>query len=342
MKHIRKTVFALFAILLSCRNSILPIEPVPEDMGMIHAPGIVRLHDSTLVWVALPGDSSSMEAVQWSVDRGRIVGNGYTALFLAPSDTGAATIRMSSRMATGIVRDSARIRIYKQIIILKADDFSLSTSTPVSPNWQRFVHFIIKKNIKAGLGLKGKSLFPDNKNYREYIKTLARSGHFEFWNHGYDHIVGAVSADGNKYDEFRNTPLGYQIEQLMRTQNLAKEKLGLTLHAFGAPGNAIDENTCAAMAMVPDLKIWFFGMETPGKLNLPRRGEIEFPVHCPDYVKFIQTYDSTRSCQVYQVHPDTWNDTRFEEFKKIIDFLLAHQVHFFNPYEYYKALADSI
>lgn len=338
VKRICGFVIVVINLQLACRSSKLSIEPILEDSGMIGAPGIVRINDSTRVHLRLPGDSETVEDIWWSVSGGRISGTGETATFFAPPDTGTSVLRVVIRKSNTTIRDSARIRIFKQIVILKADDFTVSGSSGISPNWRRFIQIVFRNDIKAGLGLIGNSLVGDNSEYQELIREMDRSERFEFWNHGYEHVIGAIDSEGNVYYEFKNTPLEYQAEHLIRTQNLAKDKLGLTLHTFGAPGNAIDNNTAVALSNAPEIKVWLFGMEIGGKLSLKRLGEIEFPTLFPVYSRFVQEYDSTTDCQVYQIHPNSWDEQRFDEFSKIIDFLISREVFFFKPYEYYLAL----
>ena len=56
-------------------------------------------------------------------------------------------------------------------------------------------------------------------------------------------MSNGVNEDGEIYHEFWNSPYEYQKEHLLKTQTLFKEKLNITSHTFGAPGNAIDSNT---------------------------------------------------------------------------------------------------
>jgi hypothetical protein len=320
-----------------CRNSKQITEPIHEYPRVIRSPGIVRINDSIRVHISTTGPRDMKETRQWWADCGRVVGTGDTVVYFAPPDTGTASIHLLIQGENNTIEDSVKICIYKQIIILKADDFRISASSAVSPNWLRFIEFIARKKIKASLGLIGNSLPDKNPQYFDFVKELEESRRFELWNHGYEHIIGAKDSEGRVYREFMNTSYEYQVIHLVQTQNLAKEKLGLTLHTFGAPGNAIDENTRLALECVPEIKVWFFGMDIPGKMNLIRRGEIEFPTHFPDFIRFTQAYDPVQPCQVYQIHPNSWDENRFLEFSKIIDFLISEKSSFLNPYEYYLA-----
>lgn len=227
---------------------------------------------------------------------------------------------------------------FKQFIILKADDLNFDRNHIVTLQWQRFINYILEKNIKAALGLIGNSLEKGNAAYIDYIKNLDSTGNFEIWNHGFDHIVNQVNERGERYHEFRNTSFEYQKTQLLKTQELARQKLNMTLHAFGAPGNAYDQNTIAALAEIKELKVWFFGPQNSSLLALKRYSEIEYPTHNPDYQKFMQFYNPKREYLALQIHPNSWNDQRFEEFKKIIEQLIADGATFITPCQYYRYL----
>ncbi len=337
MNTTRTIGFLVLLAVSSCRNSKQITEPILENPGVIRSPGIVRIDDSIRIYISTTGPRDTQETCQWSADHGRVIGKGDTVVYIAPPDTGTASIHLSIQGGNKHTEDSVKIRIYKQIIILKADDFYISGSSVVTPNWLRFIQFITQKKIKAGLGIKCNSLHNKNPQYYDFVKKLEGSHRFELWNHGYEHLIGAKDSEGRVYYEFKNTSFEYQMIHLLQAQKMAKDKLGLTLHTFGAPGNAIDENTRLALERVPDIKVWFFGMDIPGKMNLVRRGEIEFPTHFPDFSQFMQNYDPTRPVQVYQIHPDSWDENRFQEFSQIIDFLISEKSSFLNPYEYYLA-----
>jgi hypothetical protein len=96
--------------------------------------------------------------------------------------------------------------------------------------------------MKAALGLIGNSL--ENDPPAEYIQELIRyrdDPHFEIWNHGYDHGY-CYNYDSNHKctsAEYLGASYETQYEKMSRTQQLAYEKAGITLRAFGAPGNSI-------------------------------------------------------------------------------------------------------
>jgi peptidoglycan/xylan/chitin deacetylase (PgdA/CDA1 family) len=232
--------------------------------------------------------------------------------------------------------ESTDVEVFQQFVILKADDIVFNSSSTISLRWIKFFDYIESKNIKASLGLIGNSLEKGDDNYYALLKELNASGNFELWNHGYTHTINGIDENGILYNEFKNSLLEYQKEHLIKTQNLAKEKLNIVLRTFGAPGNGVDYNTVLALKEINDIDVWFFGTEKFPKTNLKRSIEIEFPAGTPDFLKFQSNYNAGNTLVVLQIHPNSWNEAMFGEFKKAIDFLMEKNVMFINPYEYSK------
>ena len=182
------------------------------------------------------------------------------------------------------------------------------------------------------------SLNTEDERYAALLKYLLRTGMVEFWNHGYDHLLGAKDNSGKLYDEYRNSSLEFQIEQLKKSQALAKEKLGISFSAFGAPGNAIDSTTIKVLSEMDEIKIWFYGLEGSDKLVLDRTSDMEYPAGKPDYNSFIENYDSTKEYFVFQIHPNQWDELQFDSFKKIVAYLKEKGSEFILPIEYYNFL----
>jgi peptidoglycan/xylan/chitin deacetylase (PgdA/CDA1 family) len=220
----------------------------------------------------------------------------------------------------------------KPVIILKLDDITrngASGQNPISPRWQRCVDFLEKEQVKASLGIIGNSLEGDAPAYFKWIKDLAVKGAFEFWNHCYE--------DGA--DKFKGTPMEDQKAALEKTQNLAKEKLGLTLRAFGVHWSATDVATEAALAAIPDIKIVFFSPENPkGKqVCLKRTINLEQPTFVPNFEKVKDAFEKWGNKLPYialQGHPNQWDDKRLEDFTKVVKYLKEQGCQFMTASEY--------
>ena len=110
------------------------------------------------------------------------------------------------------------------------------------------------------------------------------------------------------------------------------------MRTFGAPGNAIDNNTITALDSFDEIKVWFYGLDGSNKLVLERTSDMEYPAGKPDYISFLESYDSTKEYLVFQIHPNMWDENQFEEFKKIISYLKEQKITFVLPYEYYNII----
>lgn len=224
-------------------------------------------------------------------------------------------------------------------VILKLDDLRQEQEL-VHYGWIQVMEFLDKEEVVGTIGLIGESLEEENIAYFDWIKERASAG-IEIWNHGYCHCKPMVQ--GEEKREFRGTATSFQLEQLTRTQELAKEKLGIDLHSFGAPYNATDTSTAQVLDSIPALEVWMY-KETKAPtskylLNRIPKVNIEYPVHIPDFEKFKEGYLAFQDepVLVIQGHPRSWveDPERFEEFKKIILFLKEKEVQFITPYNYY-------
>ena len=231
----------------------------------------------------------------------------------------------------------------KQFIMLKADDVVFNETNTISPGWMRFINYIENMKIKASIGIIGNSLEKGDDKYISLLKSINSRGNIEIWNHGYNHYQSyrGEKRPENPVWEFRNSSYEQQYASILRTQELAKTKLNITIHTFGAPYNFIDKNTLKAIENnIEDIKVWFFGDTTSTKFVLRRYCDIEFPAHNPNFQKFLDRYNSRgkdREYLVLQVHPNTYDDdNKFKEFDQCINFLIKQGATFITPFEYYQ------
>lgn len=224
------------------------------------------------------------------------------------------------------------------VIILKLDDITRNGARgnqPISPRWQKCVDFIDKEHLKASLGVIGYSLEDDAPAYFQWIKDLNQKGFIEFWNHGYRDRKAT-----DKQGEFESNSLEEQRAALEKTQRLAREKLGITLTAFGPHWSGTNATTAAALAQIPDLQSWFYGPDPTNmsqKVVLDRNLNLEQPTFVPDFAKFKAGYERFGHEKPYlalQGHPNQWDDHRFAEFVKIVQYLKAQGCPFMTVSEY--------
>lgn len=224
------------------------------------------------------------------------------------------------------------------VVILKLDDIThhgVRGNQPIAPRWQRCVDFLKQEQVKASLGIIGFSLEEDCPVYFQWIKDLDREGLVEFWNHGYQNRK-ATDAQG----EFESKSLEEQKTLLEKTQRLAKEKLGLTLRAFGPHWSGTNATTAAALAAIPEIKAWFYGPDptiASHKVVLARTLNLEQPTFVPNFEKFKAGFEKFGRQKPYlalQGHPNSWDDQRFAEFVKIVKYLKAEGCTFQTVSEY--------
>ena len=293
--------------------------------------------DSTKIAVIVDTSRTPNLTFQWQVNLVRIEGQGKEITFVAPSKCDTSTVHLRVLSSDVMVYEKFfPIYVYKQVVLLKADDMAFAGSGIIAAQWHRFFEFVKSKNIKAGIGIIGYSLFEGNADYLTLLDSLQSSGYFELFNHGFTHNSG-INDSGGTYYEFCNTPYEIQSKHMIASQNLARAKLNITLHAFGAPADRIDANTLRVVDESDDINVWFNGNPNSKKVILKEFGcHIETPAFYPSYQKFIQNYDPNRAWYLFDLHPNIWDEQRFNEFKKIIEYLIQNNVTFIMPDEYYR------
>ena len=298
---------------------------------------LLKINGSTEIELNPNNFDGSNITVTWSANTGMIVGHGLTAIYTAPSEPCTAIVQTLLTDEYDLtIMDSLVIIVYKQLIILKADDLIYSSGYIIPLGFQRFIDYVEQKKIMASIGIIGNSLEIDNDDYFTILRDIINDGSIEFWNHGFDHKLNGVNQNGETYHEFWNTSYEYQKEHLEKTQDLAREKLGISLRAFGAPGNNHDSVTLDVINGNDEIKIWFYGNPESNKLILERHYNIEFPTSFPDYEEFVDNYPNDEEYLALQIHPNVWDDERFDQFNLIVDYLIQQRVAFVTPYQFYR------
>ena len=302
---------------------------------LLSCPGrLLRISKSVKITAQVQGDNPDPlnYTFHWSVSAGEIkqLTPTNTANYTASNRPGTVEIKVEARDKNNqVFSQTLSIIVYKQIGFIKADDLERTDENTIPPNWQTFVNYITQKRVNACIGIKCDSLESDEGIYIGEVKKIVRNEYFELFNHGYDHFLSKTVS------EFYNTPLEYQKEHLVKAQNVAKQKLNLTLRTFGAPGNNIDNNTTIAMESVPDLKVWFFGNPC-SKLLLNSDGDVETATGEPNYENFVKNYNPLVDSYVLQIHPNQYTPEKLNTFNRIVDFLIQKEMTFMQPYEYYR------
>jgi peptidoglycan/xylan/chitin deacetylase (PgdA/CDA1 family) len=246
------------------------------------------------------------------------------------------------------------------IIILKLDDLSQKEGT-LLPGFVQMEKILSERNIKGSFGLicavtwKGaQSLEESGEEYLNWVKKLHASGQIEIWFHGWDHAGHTV--DGELYSEFNGRTFDEQKARFDRAQKLAQEKLGFTFKTFGPGGTKSkhphsNDDTARVVATDPHIHIYFKDPKSEAEQKIAAEGKVTFlhrvpgvsierAVGEPDFNWFLKGYAQKpdTECFVLQGHPNTWDDAKFAEVTKIIDFLIAQNAVFMTPSEYVATL----
>ena len=230
-----------------------------------------------------------------------------------------------------------------KLAVLKLDDVVVGGKERiVTDRWQRVADFLEGKKIKSSMGIIGYSLVEDNPAYFKWITDRAERGYIEFWNHGFHRRTAE-----EEFGEFEgNHDEQEQLRALRRTGGLAKEKLGLHLSVWGPHWSGTNEHTDRALAQMPQILMTFGyppAVEHYQGFVFRNTINIEYPTHNPDFEAFKKSYEERKNRFDYfymQGHPDSWDETRWENFVKIIEFLETENVQFITPSEVLEELAS--
>ena len=127
---------------------------------------------------------------------------------------------------------------------------------------------------------------------------------------------------------------------------MARQRLGFGFVAFGAHWSGTTDETEKAVQAVPEIKVWLCGPKAPKfykRLSLPWTIALEDPIFVPDLTRFKAAYEKSGAAEpvlCLQGHADQWDEARWGEFVKIVEFLQSKGCRFMTPSEYLKAAAE--
>jgi hypothetical protein len=227
-------------------------------------------------------------------------------------------------------------------LILKADDFGGA----ITANAARFIELADSYGAIVSPGIVTSSLTDQTQVNSTYFDLHSLG--FEAWFHGHTHDCSGTTA------EFSGIGVDEQQESFETGMGLGRSKLGLEFHTFGAPCNAIDDNTAKAIAAVPQITAWLFGKADAPSLQdadvwvLPRLLEFEESVGNVGSVdRFADDLDRVMAAQTVpevltlQVHPNHFGHNDYDRSNAVLSTLTARDVfRFTSPFEAWKWRMD--
>ncbi len=260
----------------------------------------------------------------------------------------AAPPPRARRTVKNIAPDELPARTVPLTVVLKFDDLKQIRGN-VHGTWKRLADLLAERNIKGSFGIICDTLEDAHPAYVKWINEQRDTGRIEMWFHGWDHGVHQI--DGTGYNEFNRRSYDEQKKRFDDSQRLAMAKLGFAFTTYGPPGGvgsaSFDENTVRVMQDDPHMKVWLYpkplddagkSLVAAGKVTvLDRVWEVnlEGAVGVPDCQRLINGLARypDRPYFVLQGHPSMWGGDRWDEFVKIVDFLVSQNAVFVTPTE---------
>ncbi|MXV17056.1 DUF2334 domain-containing protein [Hufsiella ginkgonis] len=222
-------------------------------------------------------------------------------------------------------------------IVLKLDDIGAAANTTKAA---AVMDYLVERQVKFTLGVIADRLDSTALNVLgKYIGATNAKGEplLEIWHHGLDHTN---TNPPGKSQEFRGTSYDFQKRHFDGADQRVLKYLGVQMHAFGSPYNAIDSTTLKVVSENPAYNVVMFAggkFPAPGKLTrLNNRVDMENGTGNTNYAFFVSNYAKSSykgSNMILQGHPPMWTPEQFGEFKKILDFLISEKCVFVLPGE---------
>jgi hypothetical protein len=215
----------------------------------------------------------------------------------------------------------------ERVVIWKFDDLRTGPKGNIEPMVKRVVAWATEHQTPISFGIITDSLPNATPADIAWLKQNAREngGWVEFWHHGWTHGKKVDAAGTTVEWEFKNTGLAAQVASLEQGCKAMTTATGLTFHAFGAPMNAIDSTTNAALDQVPELTVWLYGDKNDTKRTVLNRSlNLEIKTGVIDEATFRKSYHNPKQPYLaLQAHPPYWNEDSFTAFTAIATTLAA-------------------
>ncbi|RKR83707.1 peptidoglycan/xylan/chitin deacetylase (PgdA/CDA1 family) [Mucilaginibacter gracilis] len=227
------------------------------------------------------------------------------------------------------------------MVILKLDDLGSKNGTS---NAAPVLDYLLDMKIKTAIGVIAVRL--DSTALKAYSKYIAAKNDkneniFEVWNHGFTHTNN--NPPGGDKREFDGTGYQFQKQHFNTADSIVFKLLGVQMHTFGSPYNAVDSNTTRVIAENKNYKVVLLDGKKSGYergiLHMNNRVNMEVATGVPNFDQFVIQYNNLigkyPDVIVLQGHPAFYDVAKFEELKKIIVFLQGKKCQFVLPYDLY-------
>jgi len=263
---------------------------------------------------------------------GRVVarpGRVYVIRFADPVDAAATgTVWQGGEIAGTFLAP-----MFRPAVTMKADDLR----TPIHRRFYRYFDQMAARGLPASGGLICESLLDAGGADVECLSRVDPAL-IELYHHGYDHSYG------EGWSEFFGTGLDFQLERLLTGADLARTALGVELRAFGAPFNATDDDTVAALELAPAFEVIFYQPYVEGRLTYPRDLDVEIEAgRMFDLDEFRNHYATFEQNDILalQCHPTACDEENFAKLMTLVDFLAGEADRRFTaPTAYARWLVD--
>ena len=331
----------------------------------------LRADDSLTITLDPPVLPEDGYTFTWSATAGDIDPDGQSIAFTAPDEPGYVLLHVD--IDDGVnppVRESLPLLVFKQFVLIKADDY-LSYDGTVSAAWNQYLDYMSEtRRIKHSVGVITNSLdfytLSGANEFTSITRALNDSLLVEFFHHGYDHSGNPV---GDKLltpekawqsplkaaplTEFFGQPFNFQRAHLADGLALSRSVLGFPIHTFGAPFGLTDATTIDALndGSTADLEVWYDGLPGSNERVIDvNELLVENPTGYPRIDQFEAAYDPDVPVIVLQVHPgftespggETPFIERFAAWEFILDAVEEEGATFIHPYEYEQLYSDGL
>ena len=242
------------------------------------------------------------------------------------------------------------------VIILKFDDVKPMKNGAIHARWTRIAEYLEQNGIHGSFGIICDGFANGGcEAAKKWISERRAKGCVSFWLHGWDHATW-TAPDGKKYNEMVHRTEEEAFARFAKSQELAEKEFGFKFRAYGPAGGiygpSVDAEAMKALKREKDLKIIFYPQPAdkvsklydgdPDLLVLDRVWAVnmESSVGVADYQKFLNGYAKNLDRKFFflQSHPAAWDDNRFAQFVKVIEFLKDRGTKFMTPEEYYDSV----